>query len=462
MKAIVSLALAALASLPFPPRVVAQTEPDTSSARLAASTAAPWVPARPVAPARPWETVLRLPGRIVSLPVSALGWGAERTMIYVEDNAVVPRIFAFVALTAVVGLYAAPASLGERTGWGGELLFAPSFLGQRVFGSVSGSTAGYNRERVGVALGPVRALYTSEWRAQDQFYGVGMDAPESGESNFAQRGEAIRLSLSYPFRGVDRSDLRAPEGFVLRPHQADADDPARFQLSVWAGPRVALMSHGRHHDQPSIEVAHPALGAATLHRRAEHLVYGARAALDRRAGGPHWTHGWRLNAEAERFDESVEALALKDASTGARPFTRLTALAEAGVSFGKDPRTVRIMARAVDQELDDEPGVFLLSDLAVLGGAQGLSGFEPGRFRDLDLVAGKLSYIFPLGKNLEWDWHVEAGGVFPEIDAVRLPELETSYGGHLRVRSDLGLLGMAGFDWSRESVRFRFSIGGVE
>jgi hypothetical protein len=116
----------------------------------------------------------------------------------------------------------------------------------------------------------------------------------------------------------------------------------------------------------------------------------------------------------------------------------------------------------VDQALDDGGGAFLIPDHVSLGGGQGLAGFEAGRFHDLDLVLGRLSYIFPLGKNLEFDWHVEAGGVFPELDAVRANRLETSYGGMLRVRTDFAMLGALGVEWSRESVRFRFSIGGVE
>jgi hypothetical protein len=462
MKAFVSLTLAALASFPFPSRAVAQTEPDTSAARLAASTAPPWVPARPVSPERAWESVLRAPGRVVSLPLSLLGRVAEGSVSYVEEHAVVPRVLALVALSERVGLYATPASLGDRTGWGGELRWMPRFLGRAAIAEVSGSTAGYNRERLGLVLGPVRAIYTSEWRSQDQFFGVGLDAVEEGESNFAQRLESARVVVSYPFRGVPRRNLRVLEGYVVPVGREPEDSPARTQISAWAGPRVSFVTRGRHGDQPSFHVAHPELAAGSLDRRVEHLTYGVRASHDARAGAPHWSRGWRLSAEAERYDESVESLALKDASTGARPFTRFTYGAEGGVSFGRDPRTLRLLLRAVDQQLDGDGGAFLIADLVQLGGSAGLAGFEPGRFHDLDLAHAKLSYIFPLGKNLEWDWHAEAGGVYPTLEVATLRSLQMSYGGHLRVRTDLGVIGSAGVDWSREAVRFRFSLGAVE
>jgi len=181
--------------------------------------------------------------------------------------------------------------------------------------------------------------------------------------------------------------------------------------------------------------------------------------FDRRVGAPHWTHGWKLRFEGQRFDQSIETFALKNNSTHAKPFTRLAGQAEVGTSWGRDPRTVRLAARVVDQTLDDGGGTFLLSDLPWLGGGDGLMGFETGRLRDIDLVVGKFSYIFPIGKNLEFDFHTEIGGVFPEMRAARANRLENSYGTMLRVRADRSMLGQLGLEWSREQVRFRFSFG---
>ena len=112
-----------------------------------------------------------------------------------------------------------------------------------------------------------------------------------------------------------------------------------------------------------------------------------------------------------------------------------------------------------DLTLDDGGGTFLFSDLPWLGGSDYLRGYETGRFRDLDLVAARATYIFPIGKSLEFDFHTDVGGVFPEVGAARMDRLVNSYGALLRVRGDRSILGYFGLEWSREQSRFRFGFG---
>jgi hypothetical protein len=196
--------------------------------------------------------------------------------------------------------------------------------------------------------------------------------------------------------------------------------------------------------------------------RQEHLVYGALASSDGRDGKPHWSRGWRAAVEAERFDKSVKALSIRDAHTLSPQFTRYTFEAEGGVSFMRDPRTVRLSLRAVNQAVGQGPASLLLPDLMSLGGHEGLAGFEPGRFHDVDLVVGKLSYIFPLARNFEFELHAESGGVYPELKKAQLGTFKNSYGVALRPRLDTAPLASIGVDWSAESVRFRYTLGGVE
>jgi outer membrane protein assembly factor BamA len=169
-----------------------------------------------------------------------------------------------------------------------------------------------------------------------------------------------------------------------------------------------------------------------------------------------------LTGSAERFDEPVKALAFHSASTPSVQFTRFIYEGEIGVSFWRDPRTLRFYARVEDQTGTDHSGVFLLSDLATLGGKEGLSGFEPGRFHDADLMLGRITYIYPLARYLEMDLHTEAGSVMPKLADAQVSVFEASYGLAVRVRSPFAPLASAGVDWSRETIRFRFSLGGVE
>jgi hypothetical protein len=407
-----------------------------------------------------WERVLQFPGKVISLPLSGLTRIGEAGIRYADDSGLIPRLLNLAAAPEKVGLFFGPASLGDHTGLGGEVRYAPEFFGVQTLAEISGSLGSYNRERLGLLFGPVRVNYMSEWRSRDKYFGVGLDSERSGESAYGQSFQSLFLALFYPFQGMDRKTLRIVEGVVVNPSLTPLESPARMQFGVYAGPRVSSITTGRDPKVPSFETVHPVDAAGSLHQRAEHFVYGARVAVDRRRGLPHWTTGSMIQVDAQRFDHPIEDLALKDSETPARQFTRWTFDAETGFSFWRDPRSIRLAARVRDQALDDGTGNFLISDFSTLGGGAGLSGFEPSRFKDMDSVVGILSYIFPLGKNLEFDLHAETGGVYPELRKAQLDTFETSYGALLRVRTDLGVIGHLGVGWSHEDVRFIFTLGG--
>jgi hypothetical protein len=310
-------------------------------------------------------------------------------------------------------------------------------------------------------LGPLRAAFASDWRPREPYFGTGISAPHAGESAYGERTQSAKLSASWAWQRADLKDVPgAPSLTILDTLQAH-EFARGTQVSAWAGPRDVLGTGGRDPDSPSIELVHSEEAARSLFRRVEHFVYGAGISHDARSGRPHWSRGWRASVEAERYGKSIEALAIHDAHTHAQSFTRVTYRAEAGTSFGIDPRTVRLGVKAVDQRLDAGGGTFPIGNLVSLGGAH-LAGFEPGRFHDLDLLLAKLSYVFPLAKNLELDLHSEAGGVYPDLGDARIRTLESSFGTMLRFRTDLAVFGGVGMDWSREETRLRFTLGGIE
>jgi hypothetical protein len=77
-------------------------------------------------------------------------------------------------------------------------------------------------------------------------------------------------------------------------------------------------------------------------------------------------------------------------------------------------------------------------------------------------MVGRLTYIFPAGRYLEWDLHTELGGVMSRLENARVADFENSYGVALRFRTGSRPVGSVGVDWSHETTRFRFSVGGVE
>ena len=411
----------------------------TASDDLSASTAPPWVPDRPVAASRPWETALTLPGRIVTLPLSAVGIASKHTMIAIEDAAFIPKLLFVIAAIPQAGLTLTPASLGERTGFGVSVGLDVPGLKRHLSLQYDGSTQNYNRTRVGARYGPARLDYAYEWRPQDRFYGQGLGASLDDTTTFATQTQGVRLGLA---------------------RQVERPDRWRLDLEGWAGPREQITRRGREEETPSIEDRFAEF-QPFMNRRFEHLTYGARVGFDTRRGVPRWSRGYRLAVEVERFDKPVEWLALRTTSVP-YTFTRRVYEAEGGLSFWRDPRTFRLAVRVVDQD-PDAAGTLLPYDLAALGGGNGLAGFDPGRFHDVDAVVGKLSYLFPLMTRLEMDLHAEAGGVYGDVwDTETAGPLEVSYGIALRPRMDSAVLGAIGVDWSHESVRIRFSIGGVE
>ena len=428
-----------------------------SNPDLAASTARPWNPPEPVAAARPWERALRFPGAVISWPLRQLGRGAEAGMTWVDANEIQQKTVEILSQRGHWGVDLVPASLGDGTGFGGEFRTTPTFLRQHFTGAVSASMQGYNREEATVSCGWLALGWRNEWRPRERFYGVGM-TPSSEVSTYGVQTQSALLSLSIgtPFGAKTIAEPIQPSVDArMRPHPKH-----RTQLRAWTGPREAVMTNGRDFDRPSIEVAHPELAAMSLHHHVEQLSSGITLTHDERFGSPHWSNGWRASGEIERRDDPFRGLQFRNVDTDAQSFTRITGKIEAGTSFGRDPRTIRLAFKAVDTRPDGS-GVFLLDDLATLGGPE-LAGFERGRFHDFDLVLGKLTYVYPLLRNLELDLHGESGEVCPTLGGAQFTKLEQSMGFALRLRSDDALVGWMGFDFSREMTRFRFGFGGVE
>ena len=411
---------------------------------LGPTTAPPWNPPAAESGQRLWETLVQLPGRIVTLPLSALGYGTRNYLLFVEGTNLVPRTLAVFASAPHIGVYAVPASLGDHTGTGVALEVRPPKLSGILSGELSASTQHYHRTRVLLALGPFAADYLYEWRPRDQFFGLGPDSRQEDLVEYAVQDQSLRAQLAWPV-------------------QKRKQPPPRAQAMAYVGTRQLVMRNGRG-QEPSFEQGFPLIGASQLNEQVENLVTGARLYLDTRDGKPHWTNGVRVEAQVDVFGSSKEeALAFQAASTDAPEFTRYYGAVATGFSFMRDPRTIRFSLRGSHQDVTHRSEAMRIYDLSGLGGGRGLYGFEPGRFKDLDMVVGQVSYIFPLAQHFELDVHTELGNVYRDVfEAPTWNSLRQSYGVQLRPRTSTSPLGFVGVDWSNEGVRFRFSIGGVE
>ncbi|HKQ57228.1 MAG TPA: hypothetical protein VJY35_05115 [Candidatus Eisenbacteria bacterium] len=383
--------------------------------------------------------MLNAPLTLVSLPFRALGALSEAGLLRVQEDHLVPRVQYGLTYNRF-GVGVGPGGLGDRTGLGAALRFEPPRLRGWLRASLAGSMSHYHRGRVELGRPWLFAGYTYDWRPQEPFFGLGPNTSEGDVSDFAMQSQRAELQLR----------LRA--GTKLR-----------HEVGAWVGERQSVLRSGRERTRPSIETAFPQLAAGALNVEQHHVVTGARAALDTRSGHPHWARGWRIGAQAERFgDARSNGLLFPDA--GSSPgFNRFTLGCQAGWSFMRDPRTLRLGARVVDIRPFDPAQPPMPFDLSHLGGRAGLAGFETGRFHGLDLLVVNLGYIFPLTQYAELELATELGSVSDDLwHETRLDGLEHSYSVMFRPRSKTAPLGAIGVSWSREATRVRVSLGGVE
>lgn len=407
---------------------------DDADSSLAATTLPPWNPPRAVPASAPWETVVRFPGRLASLPIAALGQATRCGLLAAEQGFYVQRVLYFFR-GVPVPIGAGPAGLGDRTGLGAGVHIAPPLGPVKLEALFDASLKSYTRGRASFGVPAVKVTYAIDQRPNERFFGFGMDTHKGDEGRYGLKQERVALQLA------------ARRG---KPNET------RETVAAWAGPRWSRLTQGFGSDDVSIVKRFPGLVTGTLERQIEHLTYGARAEIDRRGGAPHWSHGWRASAEAERFDRPLVA----SPSRAGSQFTRYQYLAEAGVSAGRDPRTVRLTLQVTDNEMISAPARFLVSDFARLGGASGLAGFEPHRFHDLDAMNLRAAYIWPLAQHFEMDVHGDAGGVFTDLQhELRPNRLRQSAGLALRGRTATAVIMRLGLDASPETTRFVFSMG---
>lgn len=431
--------------------VAARQSPDSaasvSSASLAASSGVPWNPPGAMSSRRPWEQLVLLPGRIVSLPLAGLGYVTRRSVFFLENRGRIP-----IAPQAPRAKLAPPVSfellgIGGRTGLGGAVkLHSPSSMGfmPMLSARYAATTSLYNDTELGASRGPMTLQYGYDWRPRERYFGIGTSSSHDSLSDYATQGEFVRGMFRW---GWGRDSTTAP---------------ARVVFSAFGGPRSQVTRTGRDPHQVSYDVRFPASGLATLDRRVEHLVYGGSLSTDWRSGNPHWSRGGRVVIGAERYDVPIEGLALHSSQSDGQ-FTRYSIETEAGASFMRDPRTLRLKLRVEDIDAGQEGGQLLPSDLSRLGGRNGLAGYDSGRFHDFDLMVARLTYVFPLARLVEADLHSEWGAVYSDVWKDPKPNtLKNSFGLSLRGRSDGAPHGQLGIDFSPDGVRFSYTFGGVQ
>jgi hypothetical protein len=411
---------------------------------LAPDPRPPWRPAKAVPRRAGWESAVLLPGRIVSLPLSAVAVGLEHTLSYAEEEGIVDLNAPSTGPSQPARIGLGASHLGDRAGLGGAIKLRQP-LGSGRFRTdarlrYAATVRGYSGALLSFVGDPATLDLDDSWRPQERFYGLGPSSPKR-VSGYATQSQWAKLTLQHAL-----SDSATGRPWTI--------------VQAWSGPRELVTRGTRERNVASFSDVYPALAPAR-DLRADHLVTGGRFAIDSRVGTPHWGPGGRFEASAEHYGDAGSLAPHPDAH-GAT-FDRFQLEGETGFSFWKDPRTIRALVRVVDEQVRAHPERMSPADLAVLGGGEGLAGFASGRFHDRDAVLGRLSYIFPISRRLEMDLHSEWGEVSPDVwRAARLDELKNSEGFSVRARWDLDVFAAIGLDFSNEGYRVSFGMGSIK
>ncbi len=452
-----ALPLAARAQTPSPGATSTTASADSVStdASLAPTTDPPWNPPRPAPRAEVWERVLRFPGQVATLPLSAMGIGLEKLLLDLESR----RLIKYAAPPRTrppSGLVLGPISVGARSGLGFHLGGPPEPAVHWMRADFTGNTRRFEHARLLLFKGPFGVEARQEWRPEQRFFGLGLDAQRGNQTDYTLQRASARVLFTWPtLHAVNNAD-------TLRARRTPAEGHG-FAASTWLGSRTQVVRSGHRRGLPSFETLFPEL-IDQRDVREDNLIWGASASYDDRQGIPHFARGGLLEAVVERADKPVKALAFTSARNVGVPWTRITADGQYNVSFMHWPRTFRFTGRVSHLETADGGGVLLLPDLVTLGAEAGLAGFEADRFADRDLALGRVDYLFPIAAHVEFDVHHEWGGVYPDVrHDLALRTLEHSWGVFARVRSEnWGIIGTLGVDHARDGIRFSASLGGHE
>ena len=350
---------------------------------------------------RTWEKALRTPFRIAFFPLRLVARGAEAGVGVIGDRVMTPK-----AKRPAKGVSIGPeidvggpteAGLGPAITWAG---FPSGDSKLRITGSWS--TTDRRRARLTEVIGDrrrvgfrVRTDY--DYKPTLRFYGIGNGTPSTDRSIFLLEkttGEAALLLGSSPLR-----QLRLVGGY-------SAMTPLRG-----------------YHGTPRLEEVFPPGSLPFQHESTHELLYGVTgdlAALDDArdpAIGWHGRGEWRHATGVRDRDPDFNQWLLEGRAY-APVFAKRRVIAIRGVYAGLDPTgatTTLPFYRLVES---DDPLRF--------------AGYPSHRFRDRQLVLGRIEYRWEVWRSIRAVGLYELGEVAPEASAFTARALRWSYGGGLR------------------------------
>jgi len=350
---------------------------------------------------RGWETALRTPFRIAFLPVRLLARGAEAGVGAIGDRVMTPKpkrpAKGLSVGTEIDVSGPTEAGLGPALSWAG---FPSGDSKLRI--SASWSTTDRRRARLTEVIGDrrrvgfrLRADY--DYKPDLRFYGIGNGTPSSDRSIFLMEkttGEAALLFGSSPLR-----QLRLVGGY-------SAMTPLRGYKGT-----------------PRLEEIFPPGTLPFEHESTHELLYGVTgdfAALDNELDPSIGVHGrgeWRRASGVRGSDPDFNQWLLEGRAY-APVFAKRRVIALRGVYAGIEPTgatTALPFYRLVESD-----------------GPLRFAGYPSHRFRDQQLLLGRIEYRWELWRSIRAVALYELGEVAPEASAFTARAARWAYGGGLR------------------------------
>jgi outer membrane protein assembly factor BamA len=375
-----------------------------------------------------WETAAGIPGLVALAPLYVVTKGVEGLVGLADRSQFAQRAMDF--LVADDGSRALLPTYAARTGGGARYvhrnLVAP---GSRLALTAAAGRrdrryleASVDRVQLGSTHVLGRLGVRHRFLSDEPFFGVGQDAREADESNFALEQTSGEIGVS------------------IRP---------RTRLLVDASVRYDHddVAPGRDPKSPSTTVTAPALAGVTARPNLVRLRLGVERDGRDHPGRP--TGGTTFECAASWVD------ATRDDAFG---FVRFEADASRYVHLFHG-RTLRVRAAAsVAEPLRARDIPFY--ELAELGGRESLRGFERGRFRDQGALLGSLEYRYPIHPGaVDAVVFADAGRVFADLgrdDVERAVHADAGIG--LRAWGGRGVLMALDVGFSREGAQVQFAF----
>ncbi|NNE44079.1 MAG: hypothetical protein HKN12_07705 [Gemmatimonadetes bacterium] len=356
------------------------------------------------------ERALRAPVTLLEFPFKLLGDGLEETLHFVEQGTFLQDLAELPVWLEKRHIILTGGNQGNGSGWG---------VGGGVFANV----------------GRGKLIARTQWTVYNyQTHTLELHQPLSGSTRLHAYGR-YRQRTRDNFYGVGR-DSRDDDQTQYELSDVDAG----LNLAFAAGPWAVILGGGwtdygevkaGRGDEPATLDVFPGLDGAdgaTLISGAVTLRYPAVLYLGGRApeSGVEATARIYHDAEDEAFGFARYSLAL---------------YRTVPLFWGDRVLAVRTWVSMTDRADGQTVPFWMLNNL---GGAQGLRGFDPLRFRDNDAALITVEYRFPIwdiglpgGLGMDALAFVDTGMVSPGLeDDLILAELETDFGFGFRIRTD--------------------------